>query len=415
VKNSKLARCAPMLLLPVVALLLAACDPREKPTESFAEAADDSPLEHAAKHLDRKYVCPMHPQIVRDQPDSCPLCGMDLVVRMVDPGQGKRPEVQVDSAIAQSMGIRTAPVERDTLWKYIRTVGRVSYDETRLAHVHPRAEGWIEKLALRAEGDPVERGQLLGEIYSPDILSAQVDFLIALDQGSDRSASRVEKARNRLRLLGVPEGTISRIQQRRKTQNLTPLLAPTGGVVTQLGAREGMYVKPETEVFTLADLSRIWVLVDVFEHQIDWLAVGRPAEISVPAYPGRSWEGSVEYIYPELDPIARTLRVRLAFDNPEGLLKHNMFADVIIYGGPKRGVAVIPREALIETGERISVVKVNAEERFQPVDVVVGMRAGDRVEILSGIEVGDRVVTSGQFLIDSESSLQASFSRLGGE
>lgn len=414
-KTFPFARYVRLLVLPALLSLLVACESADEPTESLVAASDDSPLEHAAKHLDPKYVCPMHPQIVRDEPGSCPLCGMDLVAKIIDPDQGSRPEVRVDSAIAQSMGIRSAEVERATLWKYIRTVGRVSYDETRLAHVHPRAAGWVEKLALRAEGDPVERGQLLGEIYSPDILAAQVDFLIALDQGGERSARRVEKARNRLRLLGVPEGTISRIQQRGKTQNLTPLLAPTSGVVTQLGAREGMYVKPENEVFTLADLSRIWVLVDIFEHQIDWLALGRQAEISVPAYPGRTWEGTVEYIYPELDPMSRTLRVRLAFDNPDGLLKHNMFADAVIYGGPKRGIPVIPREALIETGERTSVVKVSGEGRFQPVDVVVGMRAGERVEILSGLEVGDRVVTSGQFLIDSESSLQASFNRLGGE
>ncbi len=414
-KNTNFAPCVRLLLLAALVLLLTACDPREQATESLAEAADDSPLEHAAKHVDPKYVCPMHPQIVRDEPGSCPLCGMDLVAKVIDPDQGKHPEVRVDSAIAQSMGIRSTTVERGTLWKYIRTVGRVSYDETRLAHVHPRAAGWMEKLALRAEGDPVKRGQLLGEIYSPDVLAAQVDFLIALDQGSERRATRLENARNRLRLLGVPEVTISRIQQRGKTQNRIPMLAPSDGVVTQLGARDGMYVTPETEVFTLADLSRIWVLVDIFEHQIDWLSVGRPAEISVPAYPGRTWEGTVEYIYPELDVAARTLRVRLAFDNPEGLLKHNMFADAVIYGGPKRGIPVIPREALIETGERTSVVKMTGEGRFQPVDVVVGMRAGGRVEILSGLEPGDRVVTSGQFLIDSESSLQASFSRLGGE
>jgi len=407
------------LLLTGALLLLTACDRPAEPTETLAEAADDTPLEHAVKHLDPKYVCPMHPQIVRDEEGSCPICGMDLVVKMIDPDQGKRPGVKVSSAVVQSMGIRTAEVQRDTLWKYIRTVGRVEFDETRLAHVHPRAAGWMETLALRAEGDPVERGQLLGELYSPDILAAQVDFLIALDRIGDRADSRagdrIEKARNRLRLLGVPEDTITRIQKRRKTQNRTPLRAPADGVVSRLGAREGMYVTPELEVFTIADLSGMWVMVDVFEHQIDWLAEGLSAEISVPAYPGRTWEGRVEYIYPELDAASRTLRVRLAFDNPEGLLKSKMFADVVIYGGPRHDALVIPREALIETGERSSVVTVAGEGHFQPVDVVVGMRRGDRVEILSGLKEGDRVVTSGQFLIDSESSLQASFNRLGGE
>ena len=155
------------------------------------------------------------------------------------------------------------------------------------------------------------------------------------------------------------------------------------------------------------------MLVEVFEHQIAWLAEGLTAEIRVPAYPGRVWEGAVDYIYPELDPKARTLKVRLAFDNPEGTLKPNMFADVVIYGGPKRGVLVIPSEALIETGERTSVVTALGEGRFQPVDVVTGMRRGGQVEILSGLQAGDEVVVSGQFLIDSESSLQASFLRMG--
>jgi len=396
-------------------LLLAGCSEQlPEPSETLAEASDDSALEHAAKHLDPKYVCPMHPQIVRDEEGSCPICGMDLVARMIDPNQGKHPKVEISNEVVQSMGVRTDYAKFDTLWKYIRTVGRVEYDETLTAHVHPRADGWMEKLNLRAEGEPVEKGQLLGSLYSPEILAAQVDFLIALDQRDTKTSKRrIEKARNRLRLLGVTEGTISRIQQRARTQNTIPLVAPASGVVTKLNAQEGMYVKPEMEIFTIVDPSRIWVMVDIFEHQIDWLAEGLTAEISVPAYPGRTWEGKVEYIYPDLDPKSRTLRVRLAFDNPNGMLKANMFADVVIYGGPKHNVLVIPQEALIETGERTSVVTALGEGRFQPVDVVTGMRRGGRVEILSGLQEGNEIVTSGQFLIDSESSLQASFSRMG--
>lgn len=394
-------------------LLSAGCDRQPTPSESVASAADDSALEHAAKHLDPKYVCPMHPQIVRDQEGSCPICGMDLVPKMIGPADHGHPEIEISSAVMQSMGVRTAQVRRDTLWRYIRTVGHVAYDETRLVHVHPRAAGWMEKLTLRAEGDPVRKGQVLGELYAPDILAAEVDFLIALNQGSPGVArQRAEKARNRLRLLGVPEATISQIQKRQKSQNRVPVLAPAGGVVSKLGVREGMYVKPELEILTIADLSKVWVLVDVFEHQIEWLADGLTTEITVPAFPGRTWEGQVDYIYPELDAKSRTLRVRLGFDNPKGLLKANMFADVVIYGGPRRDALVIPREALIETGERSSVVLATGEGRFQPVDVVVGMRAGDQVEILSGLKEGDRVVSSGQFLIDSESSLRASFSRM---
>jgi Cu(I)/Ag(I) efflux system membrane fusion protein len=392
--------------------LLAGCNDRS-PTESLAAARDDTAMEHAVKHLDPKYVCPMHPQIVKDEPGSCPICGMDLVEKLMDPMTGKHPEVALSGAVIQSMGVRTARVERGKLWKYIRTVGRVDYDETRIAHVHPRAAGWIEGLELRAEGEPVTEGQELAKLYAPDILSAQVDFLLALGpQPQGVAQVKADKARNLLRLLDVPDAIIRDIESTREVRNAIPVQAPIDGVVTQMMARDGMYVSPGTEMFTVVDLSKVWVLVDVFEHQIDWLKKGLSAEISVPAHPGRSWEGKVDYLYPELDPKTRTLRVRLVFENPNLLLRPNMFAEVVIYGGPKDNTLKIPREALIVTGERESVVRVLGNGRFQPVDVVTGMQRGDEVEILSGLTEGEEIVVSGQFLIDSESSLQASFMRM---
>lgn len=400
-----------LLVMLTLSGLLAGClDPASTPSESIAQASQDTATEHAVKHLDPKYVCPMHAQIVRDEPGSCPICGMDLVKKTIDAQAGKRPTVEISNAVINSMGVRTAAITRRTLWRYIQTIGRIEYDETRLAHVHPRAEGWMEKLNLRVEGDPVKKGQVLGEIYSPEILNAQVDFLIALNQSAGKV--RMQKARNQLRLLGVPERTISLIQKRGESLNTVPLVAPSSGVVTKLGMREGMFVKPEMEIVTIADLAKIWVMVDIYEHQIGWLATGQSAEIRVPAYPGRAWEGAVEYIYPELDPKSRTLKVRLAFDNPDGLLKSNMYAEVVIYGGPKREVLAVPSEAVIETGRRSSVVLALGEGRFRPVDVETGMAADGMVEVLSGLEAGDEVVISGQFLIDSESSLQASFLRM---
>jgi Cu(I)/Ag(I) efflux system membrane fusion protein len=402
------------LALPALSLLVAGCGEQgTAPTESLAEAVDDTAMEHAAKHLDPKYVCPMHPQIVKDEPGSCPICGMDLVEKQMDPMTGKHPEVALSPAVIQTMGVRTAEAARGTLWKFVRTVGRVEYDETRIAHIHPRAEGWIEGLDLRAEGEPVTKGQTLAQLYAPDILSAQVDFLLALDpQPQGVAQVKSEKARNLLRLLDVPDPVIQEIARTRETRNTVPILAPIDGIVTRMMAREGMYVGKATEMFTIADLSRVWVLVDVYEHQIDWVAPGLTAEIEVPAHPGKSWEGTVDYLYPDLDPKTRTLRVRLVFPNPELLLKPNMFADVTIYGGPKRDVLKVPREALIVTGERKSVVKALGDGRFQPVDVVPGMAQGGEVEILSGLEEGDEVVVSGQFLIDSEASLAASFMRM---
>jgi Cu(I)/Ag(I) efflux system membrane fusion protein len=377
-------------------------------------AGGETALEHAAKHLDPKYVCPMHPQIVKDEPGNCPICGMDLVEKLLDPSAGKHPAVSVSGSIVQSMGVRTAKVERGTLWKYIRTVGRVTYDETRLAHVHPRASGWMERLKVRAEGDEVKRGQVLGHFYSPDILSAQVDFLIALKQyqGKPGGAEKIDKARNLLRLLDVPDPIIRSIEDSRETRNTVPVNAPIDGIVTEMGIRDGMYVSPQTTMVSVADLSRVWVMVDIFENQLDWLKPGLVAEITVPALPGRSWSGKLEYIYPELNPRTRTLEVRLGFANPDLVLRPNMFTEVVIYGGPKHDALSVPKEALIVTGERRSVVKALGQGRFQPVDVVTGMQRGGKVEILSGLNEGDDIVVSGQFLIDSESSLQASFLRM---
>jgi Cu(I)/Ag(I) efflux system membrane fusion protein len=394
-------------------LFTACSDGTPTPSEPLAAAMDDSALEHAAKHLDPKYVCPMHPQIVKDEPGNCPICGMKLVEKLMDPDEGKRPEVRLSDAVIQNMSVRTAKAERGTLWKYIRTLGRVEYDETSLAHIHPRAEGWIEGLSLRAEGEPVKKGQRLAELYSPDILSAQVDFLLALEPRERGVAGvKAEKARNLLRLLDVPDAVITEIERTRETRNRIPVLAPGDGIVTKMMARDGMYVTKATEMYTIADLSRVWVMVDVFEHQIAWLEPGIEAEISVPAYPGKKWKGVVDYLYPDLDPKTRTLRVRLAFPNPDLVLKPNMFADVVIYGGPKKDVLKIPSEALIVTGERESVVTALGGGRFRPVDVVTGMQEGGEVEILSGLKEGDEIVVSGEFLIDSESSLQASFMRM---
>ena len=398
----------------LVLLFLSACEQEASaPGEPLATALDDTAMEHAAKHLDPRYVCPMHPQIVKDEPGTCPICGMDLVQKLMDLDAGKHPTVALSGAVVQSMGVRTAKVERGTLWKHVRTLGRVEYDETRLAHVHPRAEGWIEDLSLRAEGEPVEKGQELAQLYAPEILSAQVDFLLALQPRQRGVAGvKVDKARNLLRLLDVPDEIIREIGSTGETRIRVPVLAPIDGIVTQMMARDGMYVVKGTEMFTIADLSQVWVMVDVFEHQIAWLEPGLTAEIGVPAHPGKKWEGVVDYLYPELDPKTRTLRVRLVFPNPDLLLKPNMFADVVIYGGPREDAVKIPSEALIVTGERESVVRALGDGRFQPVDVVTGMQQGGEAEILSGLNEGDEIVVSGQFLIDSESSLQASFMRM---
>lgn len=384
----------------------------QKPSETMAEAQDDTATEHALKHADPNYICPMHPQIVRGEPGSCPICGMDLVPVRSDGGNGTGdgdfPAVTVSAAVTQNLGLRTVKVQHDTLWKYIKTVGRIEYNEDKLQHVHTRAEGWVEKLQVRSVGSWVKKDDVLLEYYSPEILATQEEYLVAL-----KTRSGLEKiAADRLRLLGVPESIIKTIRKTRKSQRTVPLLSPGDGVVTSMGLREGMFVKPAIELFTLGELNEVWVQVDVFEDQLDWVQVGRPSEIRVEALPGRKWEGEIEYIYPELDAKTRTLKVRLRFPNPKGELKPNMFADVVIFGGPKRDVLSIPREALILADETARVVRKVGEGKFQPVVVVPGLRSGEKVEVLSGLEAGDEIVVSGQFMIDSESNLQASFRRM---
>ena len=417
-KQSLFGRLIAMLSM---VAMLAACDDRAE--DSIVTAEAESAMEHAKKHLDPKYVCPMHPDIVRDQPASCPICGMDLVAKKIDLSE-ERPSVELSAAVAQNMGLRTATIERGTLWKYIKTQGKVTYDDDRIIQVHPRTAGWIENLYVRTDGVRVKRKDDLADYFSPDVLLAQRDYIDTLEDGElesfggiDDEPDSSQKFRQRagvdlLRYFKVPNMDIMGIEQSMMPRSIVPIKAPQGGVITEHRVREGMFVTPASAMFTIVDLSEVWVMVDIFEHQIAWLRPGLTAEITTPAYPGRVWEGKVDFIYPEVDPQARTLRARLEFKNADELLKPNMFVEAVIYGGPKRDVLVQPREALILTGEREIVVKALGDNGFQPVEVETGMWQGSSVEVLSGLDEGDEVVLSGQFLIDSESNLQASFRRL---
>ena len=395
--------------------------PEEAAGNAKSNAAETS-IEHARKHLDPNYVCPMHPQIVRDAEGTCPICGMALVEKMLEPAGNDRAEVTLSATVVQNLGVRTARVQRSKLWKYIRTQGTVTYDDDRILHIHPRAAGWIEDLYVETEGERVERGDDLADYFSPAVLWAQVGYANSLEEDELSSFDSGDKADDNkaaliggqelLRYMKVPEMYLKAIESSHRPRATIPIKAPQGGVLTLHNAREGMYAEPDDRLFTIVDLSEVWVMVDIYEHQIAWIKPGLIAKISSPAYPGRSWEGEVEFVYPEVHPTTRTLQVRLEFPNPGELLMPNMFVEAVIYGGPKQDILVIPREALIVTGEREAVVKALGDGRFQPVEVVTGMWRGDSVEIISGLDEGEEIVVSGQFLIDSESSLKASFMRM---
>jgi Cu(I)/Ag(I) efflux system membrane fusion protein len=338
--------------------------------------------------------------------------GMDLIPVYEDgeaeAGEGI-PIIKIRPEIINNLGVRSTKVERGRLWKRIGTVGYIDYDETRINHIHTRTEGWIEKLKVRAEGEQVKRGQLLFELYSPLLVNAQEEYLQALAIGN-RLLS--EASQKKLSALGISKSQIDRLKKDKKVTQNVSFYAPQSGVLTNLGVREGMYIKPETQILSIANLDTIWLLAEVFERQANWVSVGQSAEAKLPSMPSVIWKGTVEYIYPDLDPVTRTLRVRLRFDNSKGKLKPNMYSHVTIFSGEKKDVISIPREALIRDARQERVIKVLGEGRFQVQEVVAGMESGDWIEIVEGLNEGDEIVTSSQFLIDSESNLKASLNRM---
>ena len=364
----------------------------------------------SAENGDREimyWVAPMDANYRRDKAGKSPM-GMELVPVYADES-GDGSSVTIAPEVVQNLGVRTAVAERTRLWRGIDTVGYVDFDESKVSHIHLRTKGWIEQLAVESEGERVTAGQRLFNLYSPDLVNAQEEFVQALNMGNK---GLVRASRSRLAALGIPASQIKQLEKDRKASQTIPVYAPQDGVVASLNVRDGMFVKPVTTIMSLADLSSVWLLAEVFERQADWVKVGQSAEVSLAFLPGRTWEGTVEYIYPSLDPKTRTLKARLRFANPDEALKPNMYANIKIFGGAKNDVVVIPLEALIRTGREERVIIARGEGRFEPRAVRAGIESGEWVEILEGVEPGDAIVVSGQFLIDSEASLKASMTRM---
>ncbi|MBI4006430.1 MAG: efflux RND transporter periplasmic adaptor subunit [Gammaproteobacteria bacterium] len=418
----------------------------------------ETALEHAVKHLDPAYYCPMHPQVTSHKLGRCPICGMDLVSLasagsesgavtgereilyyrnpMGQPDISPVPKkdsmgmdyipvyedetngdaesgvptiVTVQPEVVNNLGVRTEKVERTTLSRRIDTVGYVGYNESLIGHVHLRTEGWIERLAVNTIGDRVARGDLLFTLYSPTLVNAQEEFLQAYERGNERL---INASRQKLKALGVSTSQIEALTQSRKAERTISVFAHQAGVVSDLKVREGMYVEPATETMTLVDLGSVWLLAEVFERYVAWVEAGQQAEARIPSMPERIWKGSVDYIYPDLDPVTRTLKVRLRFDNPDEALKPNMFAHINILASPRMDVLTVPRDAVIRDGEGERVILALGEGRFAPRAIITGIESDERVEVLEGLAEGDQVVVSAQFLLDSEASLKASFRRM---
>lgn len=352
---------------------------------------------------------PMDPSLRSERPGRSPM-GMDLVPVYSDGDAGTAADVQIQSAVVNNLGVRTAPVRRGPLARSVKAVGYVGYDENSITSINTRADGWIEKLAVKSAGDPVRRGQRLYELFSPKLATAEREYLTALASGS---AGLIAASRERMRALGFTAGQIRNLTLSRKVHERVARYADGDAVVVNLGVSEGAYVMPSTQVMKLADLRSVWVQVEADESDAALLHVAQSATARFDAFPGQTWHGDVDYVYPDLNAVTRTIRVRLRFANPDLRLQPNMFAHVRIQTRPHNDALYIPSQALIRTGHSQRVIVALGQGRFDVCPVEVGFTVGDQVQILKGLHAGQRVVTSAQFMIDSEANVDAAALRLG--
>jgi membrane fusion protein, copper/silver efflux system len=377
-----------------------------------------------------QYYCPMHPSIVQDHPGECPICSMTLVPREQHrelpvpasaPGhEGVIPvglgPVDLTPERIQLLGMRTARAKREKLDQELRTVGYVLANEKGLAQIHPRFAGWIEQLNVNQTGERVQRGQVLASIYSPELLNAQQEFISATRWSSEtkepKSVSQVTisglavDARRRLELLGISKTEIDRLAKTGQPMRALPVRSTVSGYVTAKNVQQGQYVDPAAVMFEVADLSTVWVLADVYEYQVERVKLGQRGSLELVGVPGRSFVGQVQFIYPSIDPTSRTLKVRMEFPNPDLKLKPGMYGNVRLQLESRVGLTV-PSEAIVDTGEEQYVFVALGGGHFEPRKVRLGERSGDMTQVLEGIGEGDTVVTSANFLLDSESRLRA--------
>ncbi len=378
-----------------IALVFAGCD---RVGDAAADGGDSET---------QYWISGMHPWIVQPEPGQCPICGMDLVPLDPDKFSG---EIAINPVVVQNMGVRVAEVTTGPLTKTIRTVGIVEYDEERVRDVNTKISGWIETISVDSLGARVAKGDPLFSIYSPELYSAQRDYLIAR-KGGDRSL--LEAARKRLEYLDLSAEQIDALAKRGEAEKSLEVASPFDGVVTEKHANEGMKVDPGMQVYRIADLSKVWVIATVYEYQLPFLAEGMAAEMSLEYVPGQVFDGRVAYVYPYLDTKTREAQVRLEFDNDAGILKPGMFANVVLSSRMAAEATLAPRSAVIDTGKRKVAFVSLGDGRFEPRDVKTRLVTDEaEVEILAGLEPGEMVVTSGQFLLDSEANMREALAKM---
>ena len=388
------------------------------------------------------WVDPMHPAYKSDKPGIAPDCGMKLEPVYADGGaavaragaKGKVLSddistmevgtVQITPEKQQLIGVKYEQVQVGGGSRTIRAVGKVAIDETRIGHVHTKVEGWIDKVFVDFTGKQVEKGQPLLTIYSPDMLASQRELLLAakaktimrdsaLPSSFDQSESLLQATRRRLELWDLSEAQIDQVLRTGEPIKNITVYSPMTGYITERKAFPQVKVMPDTDLYTIVDLSHVWIMADVFEYEAPNVRIGQTARVSIQAIPGKVFNARIDFLQPQVDPMTRTLKVRLNMDNPGVLLKPDMYADVeFLVNIPSK--LTVPADAVLNAGERKTVFIDRGNGYFEPRQVKTGEREGDRIQILSGLTGGERVVTSGNFLIDSESQMKAAASGMGG-
>jgi membrane fusion protein, copper/silver efflux system len=351
---------------------------------------------------------PMYPQQKFEKPGKSPFMDMQLVPKYADEAADAG-TVSISPRMVQNLGVRTAEAKTGTIEQRFEAVGTVAFNERGVVQLQARAAGFVEKLHARAPLDPVKKGAPLVELLYPEWAGAQEEFLLLRKSDSSELA---QAARQRLMLLGMSEAQVAAVEREGKVRNRFTLTAPISGVIAELGVREGSTVMPGMTLFRLVDLSTVWVNAEVPEMQASWVTPGAKVAARVQAYPDRVFEGRVGALLPEVSAATRTVRTRIEVANPEALLKPGMYATIVFQQGAKRESVLVRSEAVIRTGTRDVVIVALGEGKFRAAEVEVGFESGGQSEIRKGLQAGDKVVLSGQFLIDSEASLSATVARL---
>ena len=380
---------------------------------------------HAAK-----FHCPMHPTVVSDKAGDCPICGMKLVPMGEEKHESTTSAVPGLAAVSlmpdarQRMGLTLGKVEKRRMVRHIRTSARIGADETRLFRLTTKVEGWVDALFVSVSGQTVRKGDKLLTLYSPQLVSAQQEYLSAMQSAgalaaaasgdaSDGAKTLMESAKQRLQLWDVSDAQIALLEKTRQVEKLLTLYAPASGFVTEKAVLAGQKIMPGEPLMVIADLSSVWGDADIYESDLPYIKLGMPIELTFSYWPGKVFRGKVSFLAPALDRDTRTLKIRLEIPNPESLLKLEMYADARL-SFPLGEKVAVPEAALMRTGERNYVFRDSGEGKLVPVVVEIGVRSEGFFEIRSGLSEGDRVVTSANFLVDSESSMRSALETVSG-